>query len=417
MLWPAVNRERATVFLSLLIQMPLAIFLGHYYDMKVFMNAGYQAASGLDPYQHHNLVNVFSNPLLTGAVPIIGYPPPWVLWLDLAFRISYAAIPNLFVYNFAIKVPIIASNVCLAYLVRNILVSLNAPKKKSQMAWLFLLFNPFVLLTSSAWGQFDSVVAFLCVISLYFLSKGMIEECAFSLALGVALKPIALPLIILPLLFSATKTTRKDLRYLLVFAAVFSFLFIGPIYLMGWSLPWAAGELTAHFKMAGGMTLFSLVEIFQNTLTLPSGFELLGYLWVPALIIGYYAVYRSRPNSMNELFQKAVGLMLIFFLTRTWLSEPNLNIILPLMLITVEFDGANFRNFSFLWIIPLVFMFLNTSFPQLFFLVYPPVIASLAQADQQIRGIRLIAKFLVVVFWQILSWRIVLKMLSWKKRE
>jgi hypothetical protein len=166
--------------------------------------------------------------------------------------------------------------------------------------------------------------------------------------------------------------------------------------------------------MAGGMTLFSLTEVIQNAAVLPAGLEFLGYLWIPALLVGYYLIYRNPPKSMPELVEKAVILLLIFFLTRTWLSEPNINLIIALVLLTLVSKDLNFRNFGFLWVIPLVFMFFNTSLPQLFFLVSPQVISSIGQLDQSIRIWRLIAKFIVVLVWQVFAWRLLIKLLHRK---
>ena len=139
-----------------------------------------------------------------------------------------------------------------------------------------------------------------------------------------------------------------------------------PFNLLGWMAPTSPSQVTSYFRMADSMTLFSLVEVIQNTAVLPAGLEFLGYLWIPALLIGYYLVYRNPPKSMPELAEKAVVLLLIFFLTRTWLSEPNINLIISLALIALASKELNFRNFAFLWVIPLVFMFLNTSVPATF---------------------------------------------------
>jgi hypothetical protein len=135
------------------------------------------------------------------------------------------------------------------------------------------------------------------------------------------------------------------------------------------------------------------------------------------MLIGYYLVYRNPPKSLPELTEKATVLLLIFFLTRTWLSEPNLNLLIALALIALASKDLSFRNFHFLWVLPLVFMFFNTAVPQLFFLVDPSVISGLAQLDQSIRFWRLLGKFLVVVVWQIFAWRLVIKLLGRKPNE
>ncbi len=207
---------------------------------------------------------------------------------------------------------------------------------------------------------------------------------------------------------------RKNAVFIAILVAIVVGLWFLPFNLLGWMVPSSPGQITAYFKMADSMTLFSLVEVVQNTAVLPANLALLGYLWIPAVLIGYYLVYRNPPKSMHELAEKATVLLLIFFLTRTWLSEPNLNLIIALALFALASRDLSFRNFHFLWVLPLVFMFFNTAVPQLFFLVDPSVISGLAQLDQSIRFWRLLCKFPVVVVWQVFAWRLVIKLLSRK---
>ncbi len=114
------------------------------------------------------------------------------------------------------------------------------------------------------------------------------------------------------------------------------------------------------------MTPFDIVEILKDTVTIPTGFALLAYIWIPALIFGYYMVYRDPPKTFNELTQKAIGIMLIFFLTYSWLSEPYVNVVVAFALLALPLTKMNFRNFHFLWVITLFFMILTTNFFQLF---------------------------------------------------
>jgi Gpi18-like mannosyltransferase len=410
LLWKKFNVDLLLVLLSVLVQIPLALFLGHYYDERTFMATGYLVGSNLNPYQQFEITGIFAHPLLQGAIPRFGYPPPWALMLGIAFQLSYRILQNEFLYNFAIKVPLILGNICLAFLVKHVILEWYSSKKKAQFAFVFLLFNPFTLLTTSAWGQFDTVVALLCVASLYLLTKGRKGLCALTFALAVSAKPIALPLLGLPLFFNESKKWRGNLRYLIILALMIFVFAALPFFIFGWQLSLSPDEWNAHFKAAGGLTLFGLTEILQNTQFLPSSLELLGFLWLPALFIGYYAIYRNPPTSQNEMVQKAIILILVFFLTRSWLSEPNINLVLPLMLIAIGNDKMSFRNFHFAWTIPFIFMFLNYSIPALFFLPYPNVISVLAELDGQIRTVRLIGRFLVVVLWCIFAWSFLAKM-------
>ena len=405
------EKDTIIVIVSLFVQVPLALFLGHAYDDKVFMATGYVVGSGFNPYIPHDLTGIFSNPLLGGTAPIIGYPPPWPMLLGLIFRISFAIVPNIFLYNFAIKIPVILGNLALAYLVRSLVVEYYADEKKARRAWVFMLFNPFVLLTTVAWGEFDTVVALLCIASLYFLSNGRIKESALALSLGVAIKPIALPLVGLPFLLPTPNLPRKNIQYLTIFSTVLFFLYFVPFIALGWAIPFGGGKTDAQFERLGGLSLFNINELFRTAVDIPSNFQFLGFLWVPAVLAGYYLVYRSRPICFDDMIQKVVAVMLIFFLTRSWVSEPNVNLLLPLMMLTVLFDKPTFRKFHFVWIIPLIFMFLNYSFPQLFFLVAPNILQTLASLDNEIGSLRFVARFLIVIPWQVLGWSMVTKML------
>ncbi len=411
------SRELAIVLASVLIQSLLGVFLGHFFDQRVFMAAGYVVGSGGDPYKPIVLISVFSNPLLNGFVPTIGYPPPWTLLLGLIYRLSYGVVQDVFLYNFAMKIPLIVANVALAYLVRNILLKLQADAKKAEAAWLFLLFNPFIILTTSAWGQIDGVAALLCLASLYTLTKGNTKQSAFLLAVSVTVKPVALALVPLPLLFSKRLVSKKNLVFSAVFAAVFFTFILIPFALLGWNIPISSGELSTRFGMFGGLTVFSLAELIQGSPMIPSSLWFMGFLWVPALIISYYFVYRNPPRSINDLFTKSIGLVLVFFLTRSWLSEPNLNLLLPFMLLAVGLGRMEKRSLHLFWIIPLVFMVFNSAFPQLFFLVYPSVLDSLAQFDQQFGTARLVARFAVAVLWTLIGWTVAVKMLRANKEK
>lgn len=409
--WVLGGNEFLLVFISLILQVSLAFFLGHYYDMRVFMATGYSVSSGLNPYEHHNLVDIFHNSLFQD-VPGIGYPPLLALLLGLIYRLSFNLIPNILLYNFAIKIPVIIGNIALAYLVKHLLVKLNVEKNKAKGAWLFILFNPFILYTTSAWGQYDAVIVLLVLASLYFLHNNKIKGSAILFALSLSIKPIALPLIALPIIYTAKKSRGQAFQYLLIFALVLLFTSILPFYFFNWSLQPILSNLDAHFIVGGGMSYLSFLELVQGSYLIPESLQFIGFIWIPALIVGYYLLHLTPHYSMEKLFQEAVIITFIFFLTRTWLSEPNINLILPFMLILAEKNKISWRNLNFTWSIPIIFTFLNFSLPQLFFMIYPPILTIIGNLDNQIRSIRLIARSLIVVSWQVLGWSIVKKELT-----
>jgi hypothetical protein len=401
-----VNLEVLLVVLSVLVQLPLAIFLGHYYDQRSFLDTGYLVSAGFNPYQSC-LITVFtSNSALMGPNPIIGYPPLWPLLLGLIYRLTFNIAPNLLLYNFATKIPIIAANIGLAYLTAAVLRRSGASDQKVRAAWLFLLFNPFTFLTTAAWGEYDTLIALLCVASLYFLSKCMIGKSSILLSLSLVLKPISLPLIGLPLICSQTGKVKKfAITVVVAFLLLFGLWFL-PFYFFGWMVPSSDFQFTSYFRMAGGLTVFNAFELFTNVAAIPTSLWFLGYIWIPALLVGYYFIYRNPPKSTVEVVRSAAVLMLIFFLTRSWLSEPNLNLLFPLILIAFSFDKISSRLLHLAWIIPLAFMFFNWSIPQLLFLIYPQIMTNITAFDVQFGTARFVARFVVTILWYILAFKI-----------
>jgi hypothetical protein len=386
---------------------PLAIFLGHYYDQRIFLDTGYLVSAGLNPYQQH-LVTVFSNSYLNGLNPIIGYPPPWPLLLGLIYQLTYSPTGNLFLYNFATKIPIIAANIALAYATKAVMEKQHMPQKTVRFTWVFMLFNPFTLLTTVAWGQFDTLVALLCVVGVYLLSQAKTAQSALLISLSFMLKPISFPLLALPLLCASKGVLKKAVAAAVMLAVVLVLWFL-PFYLLNWAAPVSSGELSSFFRMAGGMTLFNLVDVFARTSNMPAGLWFLGYLWIPLLAAGFFWVYRRKPRSMVELAECAAVLLLIFFLSRSWLSEQNLNLLFPFLLILVGAGILSLRRFHWMWVVPLAFLVLNASLPQLFFLVYPPVIPLREAFDVDYGTVRLAARFAITIVWYIVALAVLFK--------
>jgi len=182
------KEDRIPLLSSFLLQLILGLLFGHAYDQRINMATGYLVASGQDPYIPLDLSGIFHNPAFQGMTTI-GYPPPWPVMLGVIYLCSYAVFHNLLLYNLAIKLPIIAANLGLAYLVRGVLKDCGAEPAVSRKAWIFMLFNPFLLYFTTAWGQFDSLVALLTLAALvllaaaffavfdFFAGNGAIHEC------------------------------------------------------------------------------------------------------------------------------------------------------------------------------------------------------------------------------------------------
>jgi hypothetical protein len=388
---------------SLVLQLGLAFVFGHTYDTHVFMATGYLVGSGHNPYATQDLSLVMQDPSFR-SLTAIGYLPPWPIVLGFLYLGTYAHIPNLLLYNLAIKLPIIAANIGLAYLVAHILRRFQLPGAAN--AWRFLLLSPALLYFGAAWGQFDAIVAFLSLASLVLLERGRWLPAAALLSLAVAAKPIALPLLPVCLVYLGSRSVRDMLKYSAAFAAAFLLVAVAPFVVLGWNPDAIVRGWNAHFTVGGGMSILSFLEAWRNSYELPGGWWLLGLAWIPALALGIFSL-RGGIASFAGLLKSSVALSLIFFLTRAWLSEPNTILLLPLVLLLASLGEIDPRALAAVAWLPLIFSIFNASPPQLLFPAFPKAMQALMVESDGFRQFRLLAKGLLAIPWQIAGWWIV----------
>jgi len=281
-------------------------------------------------------------------------------------------------------------------------------KEISHTAWIFLLFNPFLLLTSSAWGQFDPVVALLCLLSLFLLGEGGLVITAILLALAISLKPIALPLILVIFIYLAGRTLRRTLQFFLVFTASMFLFCVAPFILLGWNPSPIPLHWNSQFTVGGGLSFMTFLEYVKWTYQLPGQWWLLGWLWVPALAIATYNL-KSGIGGFEDLLKKSVALILVFYLCRAWVSETNLNLILPMVLILVSLNALDRRALVAIWVLPLIFSFFNTSLAQLFFPAMPGIMDRLFKWSLEFSTVRYAFRTVVVAVWLFAGWWIVVR--------
>lgn len=410
---PAKNNPSPGHFLfvlSIILQMTLALFLGHAYDMRIFMATGYLVGTGQNPYIAQDLSSIFHNASFQG-ITSIGYPPPWTLLLGLIYLGTYRIIPNLLLYNLAIKIPIIAANMCLAYLVGRILNNLGVEEQVSRRARLFLLFNPFFLYVTSAWGQIDSIVALFALLALVLLSKERLTSSAIMLALAIIFKPIALPLIPAIFIYLQGRPFWKVSYYFSIFLISSLVLFVGPFVILRWDPTQILQHWNAIFTVGGGMSFMTFLELFQNSYQLDGWWWLIGMLWLPALCVAAFEL-KADGKGLLDLLKKSTTLILVFYLFRAWLSEPNLALVLPMILILTSLRELDSRILTAIWILALVYSFFNTSTIQLLFPSMQALMARLLLFSDVFRIARLIIRILVVVPWLIIEARLVISLLK-----
>jgi hypothetical protein len=401
-----LTTDRILLALSIILQIFLGLFLGHAYDVRIFMATGYLVGTGQNPYIAQNLSAVFHDNSFQGMTTL-GYFPPWALVLGLIYLGTYNIFPSFLFYNLAIKIPIIVSNICLAYLVVSILEKMDVQEKTRRRAWIFLLFNPFLLLISTAWGQFDSIVALLSLLSIILISEGKLSGPAILLALAISLKPTALPILAVIFVYLAGKSLRRTISYLAIFTLSMILFCVAPFILFGWDPSPILQHWNFHFTVGGGLSFMTFLEFTKWSYQLPGQWWFLGWLWVPALGIATYAL-KPGVNGLKDLVQKSVALILVFFLCRAWLAETNIVLILPFVLILYSINKLDRLSLAAVWVLPLIFSIFNTSIDQLFFPSLPGFMDTLLKMAAEFSIARYAVRTLIVVVWLFAGWRIVI---------
>jgi len=413
---PSVDFRRVSghdlpiLLLSIAIQLVLGLLFGHIYDIRIFMAAGYQVASGQNPYIAQDLSSVFHNLAFQGATTV-GYPPPWPLMLGAIYRLVYARLPDLLAYNLAIKLPLILANVALAYLTAACLRRLGVEPRRARAPWTFMLLNPFLVYASAAWGQFDSIVALLSLASILMLDSGKRLSSAVLLALAVSFKPTAIPLLFVPFFYLWVRGAGEIVRFYAVLALSGLAFCVAPFVVLGWDPSPILQNWNAHFVVGGGLSPLAALELWQTSYRLTGNWWLLGLLWIPALGIASLAV-RPGIADLKDLLRKSAALIMVFFLTRAWLSEPNVILALPFVLILTTIGELPRPWLHAIWILPLLFGIVNVSTAQLFFPSMPQIMDALLRQMEEVHTARVIAKVMVVVPWQFVGWRVVVRCLK-----
>jgi len=109
----------------------------------------------------------------------------------------------------------------------------------------------------------------------------------------------------------------------------------------------------------------TFLELWKGSYQLPGQWWLLGLAWIPALGIGILAL-KPGINGYVDLLKKSTALILVFFLTRTWLSEPNVILILPFVVILTSIGELDKPALAAVWILPLIFTILMHRRPSFF---------------------------------------------------
>jgi dolichyl-phosphate-mannose-protein mannosyltransferase len=397
--------DRRLLLLGIAVQLALVLLsVRASFDLRVFGATGYLVGTGHSPYVPMNLRPVF-HAFLYADLPAIGYPPPWPLLLGGIYRVTYALVPNLALYDAAMRLPAVAAGIGLAYLAGATLQNLGASAAVVRRAWLALLLNPFVIFVGATWGQIDAIVALVALAALLLVGAARWDLSAVLLALAVCIKPTAAPLILAALLYVGASSIPRALRYAAVLLTGGVVFYALPFLLLGWD----ASPLRAangQFSMAGAMSLASLARLWQDPLVLPGHWWLLGVLWAPALAVAVVVALRTRrvQRDFPDLLALGLALTLVFFLCRAWLSESNVVLALAPALVLGALGRIDRRLFTALWAIALAFTVANASPVLLLWTASPGAVEAALAVARSHPEVTLAIRSVLVVAWQVAGW-------------
>lgn len=180
---------------AFVLQAALAPWFIHDWDGFVFIRTVEQLVGGVTPYAvaQDAPSYIFLNEDWPTPNSWYAYPPgPLLLMapvLGVLVLLGVAALP---VLRLALKLPLIAANLALAYAVGRLVQDLGGDERARRRAELFVLFNPFLIFIAAIWGMFDAAMMALLLASIMLLHrhKPVLAGAAFALAALVKIFPL-----------------------------------------------------------------------------------------------------------------------------------------------------------------------------------------------------------------------------------
>ena len=160
--------------------------------------------------------------------------------------------------------------------------------------------------------------------------------------------------------------------------------------------------------MTGGLALSTAFRLWRDPLELPGSWWLVGLVWIPALVVATVTLRRGD-GGLEDLLKKTTALVLVFFLTRARLAEPNVVLLVPLVLVLTVTGALPRWTFIAVCAIPLAFSVVNHSPLELLFTAFPRTMKTSTAWFESIEAVTLIVRAVLAVAWQVVGWWIVVQ--------
>jgi len=348
--------------LGLIIRLVVAPVSGHPWDLMTWKTVGQAFLNGTSPYDL---------PLyLMGEPRGYNYPPIWALWCALSYFL-YTQIPNGFLLNFLLKLPMIAVDTLCGLLI------FKLTKNVKTLALFYL--NPLTIVLGSIWGMFDVIPSYLTLLAFISLYNEQLWKSALLLSLGIAVK--IFPAFVLPLCLVYVYKQRKRVGDSLLYA-VLSLSVVGLL-----SAPFLISEGTQYLsailfhsgRVGGNVTYWHFIWFLQAAFPMTFNEATVRILWNVAFYVfvaGFGGIYiyiilklRSQPIHLHSILNAGSCVFLAFLSTSKLVNEQY--VLWPLVLIVPYITLSGNRKedlgfFTLICLIDFIFLFINVPFPAFF---------------------------------------------------
>jgi hypothetical protein len=381
------------ILAGLLIREAFSFWTGHPFDFELWVRTGFWVDHGVSPYSilpevpGLSFANIYS-PLGESTV---GYLPFWPLLLGGIYKLyTIVGFGNRFVYYFLIKQPLILGDMFLGYAIFSY-VRAKRPEAGNGVLSLWLL-SPLTIIISSIWGMFDSL-AMLFVVAALAAENGSLRSASEGLAVWIK----SIPLIYaIPIAFS-TKKWMRNLALSLGLPAAGS---LAIIIAFGWPISTAVATLGSTVTKGGQSLSATGFPYYLQSLNLALFSEevlkLVGYLWIPALVVATVLSYRWFGfTTQKGRVQSLIFCTIAFMLFKAQVNEQYSIYLLALALVDVGAWSPN-RRWLYIAITSVVMVYLVVNNPGLVRFISPvdPQATTIdAQLSQSLGNHRILALF------------------------
>jgi len=372
-----------------------SFWTGHPTDFELWVRLGYAMNHGGNPYGVLPPVPSlsFANDFGSRNAATVAYLPFWPIVTGIIFALySSSGVDNRLLYYFLLKQPVIAGDICLAFLLY-LYVSARKPQS-SIWALMFWLLSPFTVIISGIWGMFDSIAMTFVMVSI--MSAGYAKR-GFWTGLGIFAKSV-------PLIYAVPTTIRekRGALGLLIAVGLPSLASIATFVVMGWPTSAIKASLTSTVVKGGdSMSIWdSLFYLNYLAILQPptvTTYNLLGLLWIPAVIALTIVAFRTfRSETDYGLVQSLLVVTLAFLIFKARVTEQYAIYLFALATIDVAVWNSNRKRLLLPMVaVALVYLVSNNYFLIRFLSpVYPSSLQIELALSDEIGPIRNLVNFL-----------------------